>query len=47
VEEAVNTQQIVNRVISAATWQLMRRSPTWLLLAIVGGALLYSLLFRV
>ena len=34
--------QIGDRFISAAIWQLMRRSPTWLLIAIVGGALLFG-----
>jgi len=39
----MNTNQLVNRVVSAAIWQLMRRMPTWVLLAIVGGAFAYSL----
>jgi hypothetical protein len=39
----MNTNQLINRVVSAAIWQLMRRSPTWLLIVIVGGAFLLSL----
>jgi endonuclease YncB( thermonuclease family) len=38
----VTPNQISNRFVSAAIWQLMRRSPTWLLIAIVGGALLFG-----
>jgi hypothetical protein len=30
--------QIIASFVRAATWQLMRRSPTWLLLAIVAAA---------
>jgi hypothetical protein len=39
----MNQQQLINRVVSAAIWQLMRRAPTWLLIAIVGGAFLVAL----
>jgi len=38
----VNQQQLMNRVVSAAIWQLMRRAPTWLLIIIVGGAFLMA-----
>ena len=34
----VNQSQIIASFVRAATWQLMRRSPTWLLLAIVAAA---------
>ena len=34
--------QLVNSIIRAAVWQLMRRSPTILLLAIVAAAFLFS-----
>ena len=39
----MNQQQLINRVVSAAIWQLMRRAPTWLLVVIVGGAFLAAL----
>lgn len=42
----MNQTQLINRVVSAAIWQLMRRSPTWLLVVIVGGAFLATLLHR-
>jgi len=38
----VTPNQIGDRFVSAAIWQLMRRGPTWLLIAIVGGALLFG-----
>jgi len=38
----LNQQQLMNRVVSAAIWQLMRRAPTWLLIVIVGGAFLVA-----
>jgi hypothetical protein len=38
----MNQQQLINRVVSAAIWQLMRRAPTWLLIVIVGGAFLLA-----
>lgn len=38
----MNQQQLMNRVVSAAIWQLMRRAPTWLLIVIVGGAFLFA-----
>jgi hypothetical protein len=34
--------QIVNSFVRAAAWQLMRRSPTWLLILIVGAAWLFA-----
>lgn len=40
----MNQQQLMNRVVSAAIWQLMRRAPTWLLIAIVGGVFLATLI---
>jgi hypothetical protein len=40
----MNTNQLVNRAVSAAIWQLARRSPTWALLAIVGAAFAYALM---
>jgi hypothetical protein len=33
-------QRFVNYFTRAAIWQLMRRSPTWLLLAVVAGSYL-------
>jgi hypothetical protein len=38
----VNQTQIIASFVRAATWQLMRRSPTWLLLAIVAAAWLWA-----
>lgn len=32
-------KEIERDVVRAATWQLMRRSPTWLLIAILLGAI--------
>lgn len=40
----MNLQQLVNSVVRAAIWQLMRRSPTWALIAIVGGAFLMAIM---
>src|SRR5208282_5837998 len=34
----VTQNQIITAFVRGAAWQLMRRSPTWLLLAIVAGA---------
>jgi len=34
--------QIVAAFVRGAAWQLMRRSPTWLLLAIVVAAFLFG-----
>ncbi len=34
--------QIIAAFVRGAVWQLMRRSPTWLLLAIVAGAFLFG-----
>ena len=34
--------QIGDRFVSAAIWQLVRRGPTWLLISIIGGALLFG-----
>lgn len=42
----MNTNQIANRIVSAAIWQLMRRSPTWLLIGIVAAAFLLSVMHR-
>jgi hypothetical protein len=42
----MNQQQLIDRVVSAAIWQLMRRAPTWILLAVVGGAFLLASLHR-
>jgi len=39
----VTANRIFDRAVSAAIWQLMRRAPTWLLIVIVGGALLGGL----
>ena len=38
----MNQSQIVSSFVRAAAWQLMRRSPTWLPLAIIGGAWLIA-----
>ena len=34
----MNQNQIIAAFVRGAAWQLMRRSPTWLLLAIVAAA---------
>jgi hypothetical protein len=34
--------QIIAALVRGAAWQLMRRSPTWLLIAIVAGAWLFA-----
>lgn len=34
--------QIIASFVRGAAWQLMRRSPTWLLIAIVGAAWLFA-----
>ena len=36
----MNQNQIISALVRSAAWQLMRRSPTWVLLAIVAGAFL-------
>ena len=38
----MNQSQIIASFVRAATWQLARRSPTWLLIAIVGAAWLFA-----
>jgi hypothetical protein len=38
----VNEDQLANRALSAAIWQLARRSPTWLLIAIVAAGFAYA-----
>jgi hypothetical protein len=40
----MNLNQLIAQLVRAAEWQLMRRSPTWVLLAIVGGAFAYAIL---
>jgi hypothetical protein len=40
----MNLNQILAGLVRAAEWQLMRRSPTWVLLAIVMGAVALALL---
>jgi hypothetical protein len=34
----VNEDEIERDVVRSATWQLMRRAPTWLLIAVLLGA---------
>ena len=34
--------QIISSIVRAAAWQIMRRSPTWLLIAIVAAAWLLA-----
>jgi hypothetical protein len=36
--------QILAQLVRAAEWQLMRRSPTWVLLGIVMGVIALALL---
>jgi hypothetical protein len=36
--------RLIAGLVRAAEWQSMRRSPTWVLLAIVGGAFAYAIL---
>ena len=38
----MDENEIERDVVRSATWQLMRRAPTWLLVAIVVGAVLIS-----
>jgi hypothetical protein len=40
----VNLNQLLAGLVRAAEWQLMRRSPTWALIAIVGAAFAYAIL---
>jgi uncharacterized membrane protein len=40
----VNLNQLLAQLVRAAEWQLMRRSPTWMLLGIVLGAVALALL---
>jgi len=42
----MNGQQLVNRAVSAAVWQLMRRAPTWVLVAVVSAAFLAAEVHR-
>jgi hypothetical protein len=39
-DDEVNQNQIISAFVRGAAWQLMRRSPTWLLLAIAAAWLL-------
>jgi hypothetical protein len=34
----MNEDEIERDVVRSATWQLMRRAPTWLLIAVLVGA---------
>ncbi len=38
----VNQSQIISAFVRAATWQLMRRSPTWILVLVVAAAWLFA-----
>ena len=38
----MNQTQIFAAFVRAATWQLMRRSPTWILIAVVVAAWLWA-----
>jgi hypothetical protein len=38
----MNQNQIIASFIRAATWQLARRSPMWLLILAVAGAWLFA-----
>jgi len=38
----MNENEIERDVVRSATWQLMRRAPTWLLIAILLGAVLLA-----
>jgi hypothetical protein len=40
----MNLDRLIAGLVRAAEWQLMRRSPTWVLLAIVGSAFAYAIL---
>lgn len=40
----MNLDRLIAGLVRAAEWQLMRRSPTWALLAIVAGAFAWALL---
>jgi hypothetical protein len=40
----MSLNQILAQLVRAAEWQLMRRSPTWMLLGIVLGAVALALL---
>ena len=35
-------KEIERDLVRGATWQLMRRAPTWLLIAILLGAVLFA-----
>jgi hypothetical protein len=38
----VNEEEIERDVVRSATWQLMRRAPTWLLIAVLLGAVVLA-----
>ena len=38
----MNQNQIIASFVRAATWQLMRRSPTWILIVVVAAAWLIA-----
>lgn len=40
----MNLNQLIAGLVRAAEWQLMRRSPTWALLALVIGAFAWAIL---
>jgi hypothetical protein len=42
--DSMNLNQIIAQLVRAAEWQLMRRSPTWLLCIVVLGAFAWALL---
>jgi hypothetical protein len=38
----MNQNQIISAFIRAAAWQLMRRSPTWILIGVLALAWLFA-----
>jgi hypothetical protein len=38
----VNEDEIERDVVRSATWQLMRRAPTWLLIVVLLGAVVLA-----
>jgi hypothetical protein len=40
----MNLNQLLAQLVRAAEWQLMRRSPTWVLLGLVLGAFALAIL---
>ena len=38
----MNEDEIERDVVRSATWQLMRRAPTWLLIAVLLGAVVLA-----